>query len=351
MFCLRKINSLPIITLSALLLANLPQSFAAPGQMQTKITSLSSTGTTNVDFSGPIQNADSFATTFSTRSPGLWKNRIVLNGSYTRLKNDYRNSLLIDRRGAESRLSDRFNKSEQNFDLGMEASQSGHTLNLGYGESIGDSPFAYRSDSAAYNYAFFNGATVIGASYNSTRQAQPQTYFIDPQTFRTQQRPLSLTSQRIELMLEQTINEDWKVGAFAFQGKRFEDRPSHHGAELRNTYALHERIFLRSDFGFLRERRNKGLRDEKGFFSAYWLEAQITWEPVYDLLLTAAIGTTVEREYRPWIARTNQVGTDSFGLRASYRHQRFNFGMGGNLARSNTSYRTRAITGDITWEL
>src|SRR5262249_34250107 len=112
-----------------------------------------------------------------------------------------------------------------------------------------------------------------------------------------------------------------------------------------------ERWYARVDLGGLRERRNQSLKDEHGFYSVYWAEGQLSFEPIYDFLLSAAYGVTIEKEDVPWQQLVNQVGSDNFSLRASYRGTRWNAALAATQTLTNTSYRSRGLQGEFSWEI
>ena len=323
---------------------------AAPGQITTKVGSSSSTGTANVDFLGRVENTDSFTTTVSVKSPSFINNNFSLRMAATRAKNDYSNYILRDRFGRETFLSESFSSSENNLEAGLDFARGPHLAAITHSRSVGATPFPYHSNNISYSISPWNGSTQFGLGFSSSRQEQPANFYIDPRDFRNRVRPRSLTSQREDLFYEQTITEKLKSRATIFRGNRFEDRPTHFGGELRLAYALLDNLALRLDSGLLRERRNETLRDDRGYFSARWAELQAGYEPFLDLIFTIAIGTTIEHEDRPWDKVRRQVGSDSLGLKTSYRQANWLASLSANATRTNTSYRNRALSGDFTWE-
>jgi hypothetical protein len=324
---------------------------SAPGQVGTRITSISSSGEANVARETPNTRASSWSSTILARSPSFFSERLALKASVNSKRSDYSSTILRDRLGNQTKLGDSFDGLETSSETGLDFSARGHMANIDYGRMLSRSPYPYDAWNAGYSYGFFAGTTTVGGNYSSTRLSVPRSFYIDPRDFVTRKRPESLTSQRLEVFLEQVLSETWKLHVRGFQGVRFEDRPKHLGTELRLGHAISDRWFARLDLGTLREGRNQTLKDERGYFSLYWAEVEASFEPIYDLTLSAAFGTTIERESIPYALVTRQVGSDNYGLKASYRGGPWTATIAGALARSNTDFRSRSITAELAWEI
>lgn len=326
--------------------------FGGSAQLDTQITSTSTSGAALVGPQAtPTDSVSSLRSSITARSPGLFADQLVLRATVANTKNDYTNTLLVERNGNTSPLSKSFDAVETSIEGGAEFNSGAHGANFSYGKTIGASPFPTSTLNAGYNYSFFAGSTVIGANYSWQNQGEPKSFFVDPRDFRIGQRPLTLTSQKIEFFAEQILSDRWKVFARAFQGARFEDRPRHYGAEIRNGYAIADRWHARLDTGYLAENRREQLKDEHGYYSVLWGEGQLSFEPIYDFLLTAAFGTTLEREDIPWMESIHQVGSDHYSLRATYSGARWSATLAASQTLSNTSFRARGIQGQFTWEI
>ncbi|HEY8280618.1 MAG TPA: hypothetical protein VIH99_13390 [Bdellovibrionota bacterium] len=338
------------IALASLLLSS--SAWALPAQVESQISATSTSGAAAVDFRGTSPQVSNYSSTISGRSPGLWNDSLIASVSLTTAKNDYSTTSLTNEEGQSTPLSDRFHGAETSAEFGLEWKGGAHTASLSYGQMLTQaSPYPYRAVSAGYNVGFFSNATVLGTNLSWARQEQPLSFHTDARDLRIRAKPLALRSERAELWLEQVLTERWKMQVKGIAGQRIEDRPLHLGGELRNAYALTDRLSARLDTGLLRERRGEALKDEKGYFTTYWGELQATYEVIYDLLLTASAGTTVEREEVPWSGAQNQVGTDTYGLKASYRGRSWTVNLSGKISRSNTSYRSRGIQGGFVWEI
>lgn len=326
---------------------------AAPGQIQTSVSSSSTTGSTAVDATsatGP--KVSNISSTVGFRSPGLLDHSTVATVSITNAKNDYTQTTLADKNNQTYILGNTFDKMETTGEGGLEFKTGGHTLSGSISSNLSTSPYAYKAYGLNYNYGFFSGATVVGGGYSWSQQKQPVSFHIDPRDLQFRQRPNQITAQRTELWVEQILSDRWKMQVKAFEGIRLEDRPSHFGGELRQSYAIADRLFSRLDFGAIRESKSDILKDERGRYSIYWGEAQLSYEVIYDFLLTASFGSTLEKETIEWNnGVVNQVGTDTYGLKAGYTGSNFTISIGGQTSRSNTTYRSDSISGDITWQI
>ena len=325
--------------------------FASPGQVGSKFSAVNSSGEANVARETPNARASSWSNTLSARSPGFFSDRFALRAALQSKRANYENTLLRDRFGNQTKLSDSFDSLENSLEAGLDFSARGHQASLGHGRMLSASPYPFHAWNAGYSYGFFSGTTTLGGNFSSMRMGVPGTFYTDPRDFSARRRPESLTSQRMEIFGEQVLSETWKVLLRGFEGVRFEDRPKHLGAEMRLGHAFADRWFARLDLGSLREGRNQKLKDERGYFSLYWAEVEATFEPIYDLSLSAAFGTTVERESIPYKQITNQVASDNYGLRAAYRGNPWTLALAGALTRSNTDFRSRSLIAELSWEI
>ncbi len=331
--------------------------WAAGGQIETRVVTTSTSGAAIVNLQNTAPNVGNLSSSVSLRSPGLLGNSLVLNANATNSKNDYSGVIITSSDGKKSPLSESFDRSESTLEAGAELKRANHTVTVSYGKTITDSPYAFHGYSLAYNKSFYTNATIAGADYYGSQQKSPLTFYDDPSDgFHSKSRPTFTTARRVVLWLEQTLSDKWKTQGRFLEGQR-SDRPQHLGLEWRNSYAVHDRWFTRLDTGFLSEQRGQKLRNERGYFDVYWLEAQLAYEPIYDFLVTLSAGSTVEREEVPWDrddqghTRKNQFGLDTFGLRLNYKSNRWNAGLQALSGKSNTSYRSSTYSGNFIWEI
>lgn len=331
--------------------------WAAPAQVETRLSTVSTSGTAFVNPQTATPSVSSFSSLVSVRSKPLMKDSLVLNASATQSKNDYSSVTITSATGEKRPLSETFDKSETSVDAGVEWKRDDNTASVSYGQTVTDSPYAFKGATAAYNRTFYGNTSAVGGEYSAGVQKLPLTFFDDPSdNFHSKQRRDSLRTRRTTVWFEQILSESWKSHARVFEGGR-SDRPQHVGLEWRNSYAINDRLFARLDVGMLTERREQALRDERGYFDVYWTELQASIEPIYDFLVTASAGTTVERETIPVERastsrpRKNQFGLDVYGLRLNYKGRRWSSGLQGQLGTSNTSYRTSYFGGNVIWEI
>ena len=293
-----------------------------------------------------------FGFTETIRSPGLLNDSLSFYGTVNTQKNDYSKTMVILQPTSSATSPLNFNSPETSGELGTEYKFGQNTANVSYGQMLTtQDPFAYRSASLGFNHSFFSQTTTVGSNLYWMKQNQPFTYYTSQRFIDNRLRPSQLTAERAELWLEQVLTESWKTQVRALGGQRIEDRPFHYGVEWRNSYTVSDRIFTRVDIGAIKERHNRELMDDSGYYSDYWVEGQVTYEVIYDLLLTGSLGTSVEREEVPWKSVTNQVGLDSYGLKLSYKGKRWTAGVSGNMSFSNTNYKTNSFVGTFTWNI
>lgn len=341
----------------ALLCATHPLAWAAPAQLETRLSTISTSGTAFVNPQSATPTVSNLSSLVSVRSKPLLKDSLVLNASATQARNDYSSVIITSSTGEKTQLSDQFDQTETSVDAGVEWKRDDNTAAISYGQSVSESPYSFKAATISYNRTFYGNTSAVGGEYSAGEQKLPVTFFDDPSdNFHSKQRRDFLRSRRATLWIEQVLTDRWKSHGRLFEGGR-SDRPQHLGLEWRNSYALNDRWFARLDLGTLSERREQALRDERGYFDVYWAEMQLAVEPIYDVVITGSVGTTVERETIPLERssaarpRKNQVGLDVYGLKFNYKARRWSGGLQGQVGTSNTSYRTSYLGGNVIWEI
>lgn len=321
----------------------------APANLQTQVTTTAANG--SLDVTDPLltQGVPQTGMSMQYTSPTI-KGSWTLGAGFTYTKADYSNFLISNRDGTSTSLGDLFDAPEAAGSFNLTYAKGIHQVSATYSQSVGETPFESHSQSLNYDLGFFAGTTTVGLQVAANQTEQPESYFIN-RDLSMEKRPEVLESFTTSLHWEQIWTDRYKTDLRGFTGSRYADRPRHFGAELRQGFAVSSAVTTRLDLGLIDETHSEALKNERGYFSLNWVEAQVSYEPIYDLILTVAAGVAVEKEEQPDGGRVSQVGTDTWGLMAKYDGRGWSADAGFRSSDSNTGYHAQTVQGNVTWEL
>jgi len=246
------------------------------------------------------------------------------------------------------------NLRQSNVNVGIDINSGSNQIQMTHNQVISDSPFASKSYQLMYAKSFYSQTSAIGVSLSESSRIQPQQTFIDPTTAVTRNRPISLSSKRQEFFYEQVLSENFRGRYSLLFGQRAADRPDHSGVEIRHSYAFSSSLTFRLDLGAIAENKNQTLKDEKGYFSAYWSELTATFQPNLYWMLQAGAGTILEHEYQPSPLILNaltQTGTDTYFLKAIYQDVGWQLSISSKINSNNFGSHSESIIGELSWEI
>ena len=77
----------------------------------------------------------------------------------------------------------------------------------------------------------------------------------------------------------------------------------------------------------------------------------MSFEPVYDLLLSASYNLVIEKETDSRRSYVRQVGSDQLGARIKYAFQKFDVSVDGAYRLTNENVDEFSIGGAFTWNI
>ena len=260
---------------------------------------------------------------------------------------DYASSPLVDRGGHPSFLA---SKPETLSTLQGTYQRSTHLAALTTFTHLSPSPFATRGFSIRAGESFNSTATWVFLDFTYLTQDKPSDFYIDSE-FRTVERPRLVHAQELSLAAEQLLTERWKARLRLLTSQRMEERPRNFGISLGQAYALDDRWFAKLEGNHVQESRADSLRDERGYLIASSIKGELTFEPAFDLLISAAYTIGIESEDRFSNSRNFQLGTDQYGLGISYPLKSVTLDAQTLYVESNTSAHALQISGGASWKL
>lgn len=337
------------LSLSLAILAVPAVSYGAGPSLKVASQVRSESGTTGASTNG-IATASSVTTT-TDLSSGSALGPLAVRMGYDRLQPAYDRILITDRQGTTRALSAQFNGPEQTIRAGADLTFPAFNFSIDGTRTVGESAFPGHSASISATHDRYSTGTRFLAAFSRSDFASPRSYFIDPDTFRTRERPSRLLESQVKLGVEQALSERLRGRIQAIYALRPDRRPAKTAFETSFAWAFQDDKAALISLGTARESRGSALFDDRGFLSAYWLQTEIRWEPTYSWRLYGRLGTLLETETARGRLPRQRVGTDSVGLEARRTGGRLELGLSSLAAFSNTGYRNLQFGGNLTWLL
>jgi|GEM_PF-3705377 len=328
-----------------------PGQFAQGAAPSLKVSTVvkSERGSTGYSTAG-VANASTLTTSTDLGS-GSALGVLGLRMGYDRLQPAYERVIITDRQGNARALSALHPGPENSVRGGLDVTLPALTVSLDGSHTVGNS--AYPGHSAALKGAFDRYATGTRYTAELSRSdfSSPSSFFVDPDTFRTRERPGRLLESQVKIGVEQVLSESVRSRLQALYAVRPERAPPKAGFEASLAWAFHDDKAIVTTLGSARERRAGALYSDRGYLDATWLQAELRWEPSYAWRVYGRVGTLLETESaRGRIAR-QRVGTDSLGLELRRTGGPFELGLSSLAAFSNTGYRNLQVGGNFVWLL
>ena len=271
-----------------------------------------------------------FTGTFVTQQPDYSQNRVMnATGTFENLLNYPMTELITDAQ--------------------VDYTRGDHNAAVGASSYVSASPYAQRGVRASYKYSLYGASTAVGVRAQYLEQKRPLSYFYNS-TFKIVPRSEIYFGQEYAIFVEQIFNKNWKGTLEISRAEKIGDRPVNYGVSLKNAFAVSNRLFTQWRVYYKAEDQTKPLYDDRGYFSVMGTDLTLTYEPIYDLLVSAFYGLGIEKE-RSFVTSTEvQVGSDQFGLGGKYMiTSDFAVELQGAYAVTNTQLNSYAFKGGIIW--
>lgn len=192
-----------------------------------------------------------------------------------------------------------------------------HNFNIGINSFIDDAPYKDKGISFTFEESFYNRTTIFGLNASFTKYYRPTSYYL-AQDYQLIKRPSEVNGNTSSIYLIQALSDRIKIRVDAVTAQRIEERPRNIGLKIKSGFVLSDILYGKLSAGHIRELKSMDLKNDRGYFQVTESEAELIFEPVFDLLLAFSYQLAIEREDNPGTGEILQVGTDSFGLGANY---------------------------------
>jgi hypothetical protein len=204
-----------------------------------------------------------------------------------------------------------------------------HWLTLGYEFAMGDwtlstqgrsavNDVAYKSDSLNASVRYQAGElTTLLAGVEYQRTKRPESY--TENTLGTFALPTKIYMRRFSLGVEQIITGKMKAGLGVETSRSAGERPRNYGFNGSLAYALSGSLFAKAGFVSREEIDSRVIDTVGGHLNYKSGYAELTWEPAYDLFVSASYQLAVEKQAEVEIGKETQIAFDEYGLGLSYQ--------------------------------
>ncbi len=334
---------------SGLILACPGFALGAPPSLKVASSYKSEKGSTGASTNGIVE-AGSLSNS-SDISSGSALGALTLRMGYDRQEPAYDRILITDRQGNTEPLSRIHPGPESSVRGGLDLAFPATSLSLDYSRTLGASAYPGQSFGVKSSFDQYSTGTRYLLEAARSDFSGPRAYFVDPDTFRTHERPSRLLENQLKAGVEQVLAERLRLRLMGNFANRPDRRPSKAGAETSLSWAFHDNKSLVATLGTARELRASQLFDERGYLDATWLQTELRWEPSYSWSFYGRLGTMLETETARGRLARQRVGTDMVGLEARRAGGKVEFGLNSFAAFSNTGYRNLQLGGNLTWLL
>jgi hypothetical protein len=225
-----------------------------------------------------------------------------------------------------------------------------HEIDLSLFGHLTPSPFRQRGGTFLYGHKLNQSLSKIYISGLYFTQQMPFNSYIDHQ-FQEQVRARKVIGQQLELGVEQILSEKNKIKLNTFLGEKKNERPPHWGVGGEYAHGLRDDLFAKAKMSYIKERKDQKLLDERGYFDYLRTGFSLTYEPVFDLLLSGSYSFLRERESDPRLDSAIQVGSDTFGLGVEALFNGWTMLIKGSYSLTNTDESTQYYVGGVRWQL
>ncbi|MBF0360941.1 MAG: hypothetical protein HQK49_08010 [Oligoflexia bacterium] len=268
---------------------------------------------------------------------------------------DYSNYLITDKHGKEKKLTETSGISERKaellLDYNLNFNKESNFFSIGAFSHLTNSPFAKRGVRGSYAHNFFSNTTKLGFNSIYFWQKEPESYYKKSLVSPYQRKETNIKAYRLGVFHQQVITAITKTYFEFFTGQRLGDRPFHLGADLQLAQVLLERLFARMELQYIRENRKQELQTERGYFTLLEGSMALTFEPIYDLLLSLSYGISAERELNSRNGKEIQVAADHYALALNYPYKKIEYKLQSSFSNTNTNVKNYSVSGGVAWEM
>lgn len=270
-----------------------------------------------------------------------------ISGGLIQTRNDYANYLIYSRDGKESSLGSSFSGLERQAKGSVDYKNKWFGLNVGYGATIGTTPFMSRQWHISESNQLWDGFSTLSFEFQQNQKSQPLSYYTDPGSAARVAYATQITSRNSSIAWEQIMSENWRARwktSFLTQTSR----PFSLGNELFQSFALDQSNFLMLDLSKYSDSHG-AILDDRGYFDVKSMDLKYSHYLNYDWVISGSYGLVVEKEDNRKTSKITQLATDVFAVNLGYEGKAWKFEISPQYTQSNQNYKSYAMNGSMTW--
>jgi hypothetical protein len=273
--------------------------------------------------------------------------------TYTYLIPDYSDYVLRDRFGTYYKFEDSVKAEPYSTINGSFLYGWLRTLSLGFnaGSSLQTDIFRSSNFSTFLKMDLFKSTSILTFTYQYRYNEFPENYYSDPIDFQIKAYPNQVTSNQYIFDWQQVISERVKTVVNYLYEQDNELRPSRWDLKLASALAVSNSVFAKLSYVYGKENTNEELKNDVGYLSHQTYGVELTFEPVFEMLVSLSYDLDVEIEDNPKTSTKTQNAFDQFGLSLFYTIDHIAPYFKTSYAKSNKDDENWTVSGGFQWIL
>lgn len=225
-----------------------------------------------------------------------------------------------------------------------------HSLILSSQQDVKPSLFTSKKLTLGYVLQMYQGATLLKFTFSNSEDNQPLSFYIDPGSLQTKERPTVVKNHIYSTALQQLWTERLKTqAAVAFKNSGLY-RPDEFQFRVSSAYVLSALWTLKSEIAFASENKNQRLTYDRGYFESRWVDAEINYEWSLDSFFITGLSFLDEAENDPRRNITTVLGTDEIAIGIKQDFSEFNYNLKMAYTINSEKQSSTSFSGGAGWD-
>lgn len=197
--------------------------------------------------------------------------------------------------------------------------------------------------------SYFRKSTIFNLIYQQSDLTRPITYYRDPETFVIKSQATKIKTNSVLFDWEQILTEKIKTKNGLSYTDETDERPSNYSAFTKWAFTLTPRVFYKVNYKYTKELTSVKLKNDRGYFTNHLFNNEVSWEFIYDWILSVSYSLAREDEYDSRTLARRRTGVDQYGLSLDYSFSKALVSLSVGHMESNTDIKSTQITLGFTW--
>lgn len=209
--------------------------------------------------------------------------------------------------------------------------------------------FKQQSYEIGLTRSYFRKSTIFNLLYQQSQLTRPITYFRDPETFVIKPQATKIKTDSISFDWEQILSEKMKTKNGLSYSKETAERPSNYSVFTKWAISLSPTWFYKVNYKYTKELTSDQLKNDRGYFTNHFFNNELSWEFIYDWILSASYSLAREDEYDSRTLAKRRTGVDQYGISLDYTYSKALISLSVGHMESNTEIKSTQVTLGVSW--